>query len=50
MALMKQRRASERMPNNKELMQRCRQEMQQVADLSAWLERYWPMPVFGGGA
>lgn len=44
-AFVKQRRASERMPTNEEIMHRYRQEMQQVADLSSWLERYWPMPI-----
>jgi hypothetical protein len=32
------------------VMQMFRQQRQEVSDLSAWLEKYWPMPVFGGGA
>ena len=31
-------------------IQMFRQQRQEVSDLSAWLEKYWPMPVFGGGA
>jgi hypothetical protein len=48
-ALMKQVHTQMRMPTNEEIMQCYQQEMQQVADLSSWLETYWPMPVFGRG-
>jgi hypothetical protein len=48
-ALWEERRKLERIPTHDEIWHRYQQEMQQVADLSTWLEKYWPMPVFGGG-
>ena len=46
--LCRQRQARQNAPPQGEVMQLYRQRLQDAADLTAWLERYWPVPVFGG--